>query len=178
MRPGESFVMQPVRSLQTMLRVIAEDDNSLPTVVPDGIYGPSTMQAVSAFQRKYSLPVTGAVNQVTWEEIVKIYEPAIIRVGKAEPIEIIINPGEVFEKNDSSPYIYLLQAMLTHLSNDHPAISLPSFSGVIDDATYLSIKNFQKLAGLNDTGELDRITWKHIVRHFTLNANRSKNEIN
>ena len=64
MRPGESFVMQPVRSLQTMLRVIAEDDNTLPTVVPDGIYGPSTMQAVSAFQRKYSLPVTGAVNQV------------------------------------------------------------------------------------------------------------------
>ena len=47
MRPPESFIEQPVRSLQTMLRVIAEDDDRFPTVVPDGIYGPTTMQAVS-----------------------------------------------------------------------------------------------------------------------------------
>ena len=40
MRPAESFIEQPVRSLQTMLRVLAEDDQRLPTVVPDGIYGP------------------------------------------------------------------------------------------------------------------------------------------
>ena len=38
MRPPESFIEQPVRSLQTMLRVIAEDDPTFPTVVPDGIY--------------------------------------------------------------------------------------------------------------------------------------------
>ena len=52
MRPGESFVEQPVRSLQTMLRLLAEDDPRLPTVIPDGIYGPSTMIAVTAFQRR------------------------------------------------------------------------------------------------------------------------------
>ena len=34
MRPNESFVSQPVRSLQTMLRVLAEDDRTLPTVIP------------------------------------------------------------------------------------------------------------------------------------------------
>ena len=36
MRPAESFVSQPVRSLQTMLRVLAEDDPRLPTVVLTG----------------------------------------------------------------------------------------------------------------------------------------------
>ena len=51
MRPKESFVGQPIRSLQTMLRVLAEDDRTLPTVVPDGIYGPETITAISAFQR-------------------------------------------------------------------------------------------------------------------------------
>ena len=48
MRPPESFVGQPIRSLQTMLRVIAENDPSHPTLVPDGIYGPETVDAVAA----------------------------------------------------------------------------------------------------------------------------------
>jgi len=173
MKPGESFVRQPVRSLQTMLRVISEDDPSLPTVVPDGIYGPSTMQAISTFQRKYGLPVTGIVNQQTWEKTVNIYEPALVRIGKAQPIEIILEPGQVFRRGDSSPYIYLLQAMLTQLSNDYPAIIPPGNSGVIDTDTATALQGFQRLAGLNETGEFDRITWKHLVHHFSLNANHN-----
>lgn len=171
MRPGESFVRQPVRSLQTMLRVLAEDDSSLPTVVPDGIYGPATMQAVSTFQRKYGMPITGTVDQRTWESIVSKYEPALIRIGKAESIEVILEPGQVFRLGDSSPYIYLLQAMLTQLSNDYPAIEQPSNTGVIDDATATSLRGFQRLAGLEITGEFDKLTWKHLVRQYTLNAN-------
>lgn len=171
MRPGESFVRQPVRSLQTMLRVIAEDDSSLPAVVPDGIYGPTTMQAVNTFQRKYGLPTTGIADQQTWDEIVNIYELALVRVDKAQPIEIILEPGQVFRRGDSSPYIYLLQAMLTQLSNDHPSIESPGHSGVLDDMTSLSLTGFQKLAGLEQTGEFDRITWKHLVLQFILNAN-------
>lgn len=170
MRPPESFIGQPIRSLQTMLRVIAEDDKSYLTVVPDGIYGPTTMNAVSTFQRKQGIPITGIVDQETWELIVQTYEPALIRVGKAQPIEIIMDPGQVFRLGDSSPYIYLLQSMLTQLSNDHPTIEPPGHSGVIDDQTRCSLSAFQALSGLPATGELDKITWKHVVHHFTLNA--------
>lgn len=109
MRPGESFVEQPVRSLQTMLRVIAEDDPQLPTVVPDGIYGPSTMIAVTAFQRREGIPVTGITDENTWVKIVAAYEPALIRIRKAEPIEILLEPGEIILIGQSSPYVYLLQ---------------------------------------------------------------------
>ena len=73
MRPDESFVGQPVRSLQTMLRVLAKDENRQPTVIPDGIYGPSTMNAVSVFQRRYGIPVTGIVDYPTWYKISEIY---------------------------------------------------------------------------------------------------------
>lgn len=170
MRPPESFVGQPIRSLQTMLRVIAEDDRCLPTVVPDGIYGPNTMNAVTAFQRRQGLPATGITDQLTWELIVASYEPALIRVGKAQPIEIVMDPGEVFRYGDSSPYIYLLQSMLTQLSHDHPTIQRPDHSGVIDDLTRAAIADFQRLSDLPVTGELDKITWKHLVQQFTLNA--------
>ena len=95
MRPPESFISQPIRSLQTMLRVLAEDDKSLPTVVPDGIYGQTTMHAVTEFQRKEGLPLTGITDQQTWDRIVARYEPALIRLDRADPIEIIMDPGQV-----------------------------------------------------------------------------------
>lgn len=173
MRPPESFVEQPIRSLQTMLRVIAEDDPRQPTVVPDGIYGPSTMLAVTAFQRRNGIPVTGIVDQNTWEQIAEAYEPAIIRIGKTEPIEILMEPGEVFRRGDSNPYIYLLQSMLTQLSKDSPTISPPGHTGILDEATANALLAFQILAGLDQTGELDRITWRHLSRQFTLNAHRN-----
>lgn len=170
MRPGESFLEQPVRSLQTMLRVISEDDRRIPTVIPDGIYGPSTMNAVSAFQRLNGLGVTGIADQETWEQIVSAYEPALIRIDKAAPIEIILDPGQVLRQGDSSPYIYLLQSMLTQLSHDHPRINPPGHSGVLDEDTAAALLAFQILSDLDPTGELDKITWKHIVKQFTLNA--------
>lgn len=173
MRPPESFVQQPVRSLQTMLRVLAEDDRRLPTVVPDGIYGPDTTNAVTAFQRQQSIPVTGIVDQSTWDLIVSSYEPALIRIGKAQPIEIILDPGQVFRYGDSSPYIYLLQSMLTQLSQDHPTIEPPGHSGIMDNTTTLSLAQFQRLADLPETGEFDKITWKHLVHQFTLNAHHN-----
>lgn len=176
MRPAESFVEQPVRSLQTMLRVLAEDDNKLPTVVPDGIYGPTTTTAVSSFQRQNGLPVTGITNQQTWDLIVDSYEAALVRIGKAQPIEIIIDPGKVFRAGDSSPYVYLLQSMLTQLSTDHPTINPPGHSGIMDRDTVRSLAAFQQLAGLTVTGDFDRITWKHLVLQFTLNAHHNTAE--
>lgn len=170
MRPEESFVGQSIRSLQTMLRVIAEDDPNLPILIPDGIYGPSTMIAVTAFQRREGIPITGIADELTWDRVVAAYEPALIRVGKAEPIEILLEPGQIIIIGESSPYVYLVQGMLAQLSKEHYDILLPGFSGTLDADTADSLKGFQKLAGLPATGTLDRITWKHLVRQFTLNA--------
>jgi len=173
MRPAESFIGQPIRDLQTMLRVLAEDDKRLPTVVPDGIYGPQTMNAVSAVQRQNGIPVTGVADQNTWDRIVALYEPALIRIEKAEPIEIILDPGEVLRYGDSSPYIYLMQSMLIQLSKDHPTIYPPNHTGIMDESTVDAVSAFQKLSGLPVTGEVDKITWKHLSRHFTLNAHHN-----
>lgn len=172
MRPNESFVGQPVRSLQTMLRLLAEDDPALPTVVPDGIYGPTTMLAVTAFQRRQGLPVTGVTDVLTWEHVVQAYEPAKIRRGKAESIEILLAPGEIITIGQYSPYVYLLQGMLAFLSAEYDLISLPDLSGVLDTRTADAIRSFQAISDLPQTGTLDAVTWKHLVRQFTLQAGR------
>ena len=171
MRPTESFIHQPIRSLQTMLRVLAEDDRTLPAVVPDGIYDQQTMQAVTAFQQRYHLPVTGITNQATWDAIVAAYEPALIRADKAQPIEIIMDPGQIYIRGDYDPNIYLLQAILQYLSTIHNDITAPGNNGLLDDATAEALAGFQLLAGLPPTGELDKVTWKYLATQFALNAN-------
>lgn len=175
MRPPESFLEQPIRSLQTMLRVIAEDDESLPTVLPDGIYGQTTMAAVTEFQRRNGLPLTGITDQATWDAIVSEYEKALIRIGPAEPIEIIMDPGQVFVIGDEGPYIYLMQTLLIWLSKDNQTIDPPGHTGIFDQQTADALSAFQGLAGLERTGNLDKNTWKNLSRHFTLNAHHNSN---
>lgn len=174
MRPGDSFIEQPVRSLQTMLRVIAEDDPQLPTVVPDGIYGPTTMVAVTAFQRRQNIPITGIVDERTWDAIALAYEPALIRIGKAEPIEILLEPGQVIVFGENSPYIYLTQSILIQLAEEYASIPTVLHTGTLDLETQRALEAFQLLAGLPVTGTLDRLTWKHLAKQFTLYAARAQ----
>lgn len=173
MRPGESFVSQPIRSLQTMLRVIAEDDPTHETLIPDGIYGPATMSAVSTFQRKHGLSATGVTDQATWDRIWTEYEPALIRITEAEPVEIILNANQVIRKGERHPHLYLVQAMLTVLAAAYKSVGTPSLTGLLDDATADSIASFQALNRLPMTGNLDKQTWKHLALHYPLAANLS-----
>lgn len=171
MRPSESFIGQPIRSLQTMLRVIAEDDPSHIRIVPDGIYGPETMAAVSTFQRKHGLNVTGVTDQATWEAITALYEPALVRIDEAQPVNIILNPGQIIRKGERHPHLYLVQGMLTVLSEVFESIGKPTVTGLLDNPTADSLSDFQFLSGLPMTGELDKHTWKHLSLQYPLAAN-------
>ena len=172
MRPPESFIGQPVRSLQTMLQILVHAGHKLPVVIPDGIYGRNTVAAITAFQRQNNLPITGITDLDTWEAIVAAYQTALIEVEKPPYIEVPLPSGMVFGYGDSSPYLYLVQGMLTVLSNGYLDCDPIPPSGVIDTATSNALRSFQTLAGINTTGALDRTTWKHLTKQFTLEANR------
>lgn len=174
MRPPESFLSQPIRSLQTMLRVIAQEDDQQPSVIPDGIYGPQTTSALSTFQRNHGLPVTGVADQQTWEAMVSLYEPAMIRIGEAQPLQIILEPGEELLPGSTNPNLYVIQAVLTVLSKTWGSITPPGFSGVLDESTVESIISFQEMSGIPGTGRLDKITWKQLAHHYPLATNRNK----
>ena len=171
MRQSSSFINQPVRSLQTMLRVIAENDNKYETIVPDGIYGPETISAVSAFQRIHGLPVTGVTDNGTWDTIVSVYDEAIIDQDEAYPLQIILNPGQVIRNGERHPNIYLVQAMLAVLSENYHSIGRPEFTGILDSSTSDALSSFQELNGLPMTGNLDKHTWKQLALHYPLAAN-------
>ena len=168
MRPVESFVGHPVRSLQTMLRVIAQNDAAHPDVIPDGIYGPETVAAVSAFQQLHALPITGITDQNTWEAIVEIYNLAYVNIVAAYPLQIVLDPGQIIRKGERNFHLYLVQGMLTTLAEIYHSVSQPTLSGLLDEATAESIASFQVLSGLPMTGQLDKHTWKHLVLQYPL----------
>ena len=174
MRPPESFIRQPIRSLQTMLRVIAQIEEKQPSVIPDGIYGNQTIRAVTAFQRNNGLPTTGITDQATWDTIVAAYEPALMEAEPAQALEIILSPGEVIGKGSNSPHVWVLQAVLQVLSDTYGSITPPNHSGIVDEATIFSIQTFQEMAGLPETGEVDKMTWKHLALHYPLASNVTK----
>lgn len=173
MRPPESFIAQPIRSLQTMLRVIAQEDPAQPSLVPDGIYGEQTIGAVSVFQRNHGLPSTGVADQATWEAIYAAYEPAMIRIGPARPLELILDPGQVIPRGSRDPNVYVIQAVLKVLSDAYASITPPGLTGTLDAATSEALSAFQELSGLPVSGELDKVTWKHMAIHYPLASNRT-----
>lgn len=171
MRPVESFVGQPIRSLQTMLWVISTQAGDLTPVIPDGIYGAQTMAAVSRFQKEHGLGVTGVTDQATWEAIVAAYEPARINVDAAQSLQIVLNPNQILRKGQRHPVLYLVQAMLLVLSQTYASVGTPTQSGVLDASTADALASFQRLSGLPMTGELDKRTWKHLALQYPLAAN-------
>ena len=170
MRPPESFIGQPIRSLQTMLRVIAEDRPGYAQIIPDGIYGPETMAAVTTFQRNHGLPPSGVTNLQTWEAIVAEYDIARISRDHAYPLNILLNPGQIIRKGERHPHVYLIQGMLAALSDTYRSIAKPALTGLLDDATADAIASFQMLSNLPMTGHLDKQTWKHLALQYPLSS--------
>lgn len=64
---------EDVRTAQMQLNRIAGRYPAIPVVPADGIYGPGTQEAVTAFQRIFHLPQTGSVDFATWYEISNVF---------------------------------------------------------------------------------------------------------
>ena len=171
MRNPESFIGQPIRSLQAMLRVLGENNPAYDRVIPDGIYGPETVRAVSTVQRKHGIPVTGMTDNSTWDTIVELYELALIQQEDAYGLQIVMNPSQIIRRGEQHPNLYLVQAMLQVLSETYGSIGMPPVSGVLDDATADALETFQTISALPVTGTLDKHTWKHLALHYPLAAN-------
>lgn len=166
MKPGESFVGQPIRSLQTMLRTIAQVDPNQITVIPDGVYTSQTAAAVRSFQENNALPVTGTADQDTWDRIVSVYRPARVETDPAQPVFITLNPGQSFGPGQRHHHIYLTQAMLTVLAEAYPGLAAVPITGVYDPQTEEAVRTVQQFSGLEPTGILDKQTWKALVLHY------------
>lgn len=159
---------QNIRTLQIMLRTIAAATDEIPTVIPDGIYGPQTEAAVRAFQQAAGLPATGKVDERTWQDIVTAYERLAPLVSEPTPLRIILRRNEVLERGSRNSHVHLVQAMLQAISKYYSNIPPVGVTGVYDTVTEEAVRTFQTLADLPVDGNVDLPTWNALVSFYRL----------
>lgn len=169
-RTPSSFVGRPVRSLQHMLRVAAQQDARIPMVVPDGIFGQVTLEAVRAFQKTAELPPTGNVDQRTWEHLVLVFDLANVEQQSAQPLIPILNAGQALKSGTDNLHICLVQAILHVLSLVYCNLPDVGMTGRMDAPTMTAVRRFQTVSGLPVTGQVDKGTWRHLALHYALAA--------
>ncbi len=62
-----------VSALQYFISIIGQFSSNVPVLAIDGIFGPKTAAAVNTVQGRFGLPVTGIVDQTTWQHIYDEY---------------------------------------------------------------------------------------------------------
>ncbi|CZT55979.1 Putative peptidoglycan binding domain protein [Eubacteriaceae bacterium CHKCI005] len=155
-----------VYELQGFLRRIARDNQRIPLIALDGIFGPETTEAVSAFQREYDLPVTGTVDFNNWNTILDEYLRLVGQTSSPLPIYPFPSPQYVVKPGDKGDLIYIIQIMLDTIQVGFLNLYSGGFTGVYDDKTQRAVEAVQRGAGLKPTGLVDRITWDILARSY------------
>lgn len=162
-----------IRELQQMLRSLAQAGADITLLTPDGIYGPETRRAVEEFQDLYGLPVTGEADSATWNRLVQVLRD--IRHGNSVPTPIMVLPAKFMDLGlgDESDAVYFIQLMLNALAEQFGNLLPVPVSGKYDHELQRAVKQFQKAAGLCQSGTVDRNTWNRLAalyNHITQNS--------
>jgi peptidoglycan hydrolase-like protein with peptidoglycan-binding domain len=157
-----------IRNLQRYLRAIAYFDERIPKVGIDGVYGPETERAVRAFQQIAKLPVTGTVDQVTWEALYAYY--LADQAKHDAPVRISHFPrlpeDYTLEVGEQQFLVSIIQNALRELAVDYDwPVEVP-LTGSYDEATASAVRVFQELNGLPATGGVDRATWNALANTY------------
>lgn len=152
----------PITDLQTMLRSLQPELG----LGRDGIYGEETELAVRSFQRAQGLPETGVTDESTWAAIVGAYQQKEVLRAPAEALLIVLQPGQEIRKEEENLHVYLLQGMLYALGQLYLDFPLPALTGVLDAPTQEGLRRLQESAGLEQTGALDKNTWRHLALQY------------
>ena len=162
------MLSQPVRSLQYMLRRLSMVYDFLPELVTDGIFGERTLEAVMLFQRELHPPVTGVVDRGTWEAIRDLWDQVEREISGANALRAFPSEGTRVEPGDEEEYLILPQTMFQVLARHLNGITEGVARGIHDQISADNVRWLQHVAGLEETGILDRETWDLLARLYEI----------
>ncbi len=157
-----------IMELQQRLYNISKVQKDIPTVIPDGIFGDETEEAVKAFQRKFGFPETGVVNFEVWDKIneenkkalFELSDPIQITEIKKEDLPLVL--GQIGRE------VQTLNMMLSRLSELYSNFNLANIGDEFTDETRREVENWQKIIDHDITGEVDKLTWNRLAEHYLL----------
>ena len=160
---------QAITNLQRYLRRLSYEYLSTPRVPIDGIFGESTKNALSEFQRENGLDVTGVADKRTWDSLFSEYQ----RVTEAERLSQGLYPfpdlpsDYAVSLGDTLTLVRIIQILLSELQVTYDIFEDITESGTFDAKTSDAVREFQIINGLPPTGSVDKATWNRIVREYS-----------
>ncbi len=157
-----------VYNIQRMLMAISRQDPRVLRVNPTGIYGEETVYSVESYQRARGLPVTGEVDQETFDTLASEYIDLQELSSRSRPIYPFerrlvggqVSPGDAFD------LVLIIQIIMDYLSLKMDNIENSSMNGVFDEQTRRNVERFQKISNLPVTGNVDRATWDQLADFY------------
>jgi len=160
-----------IENLQRYLRRLSYARSEIPPPPVDGMFDTRTEESLSAFQRLYSLPMTGRADRATWE---LLFAEFLALSERDEVVRVDLFPktpsGYVAKRGEESAFVLLLQCLLSEIGVVYEFLPAVTPSGIYDEATENAVREFQRIGGLPPTGELDRRTYNRLIREYEFYA--------
>lgn len=160
-----------IRTIQVQLNRISRNYPAIPKIEsPDGTFGVQTEEAVKAFQSIFNLNVTGMVDKATWYKIAYIYV-SVKRLAELNSEGLSIEEvskqySEELRIGMDGSEIKNLQYYLAVVGAYYQSVQPVDITGYFGEQTEISVKSFQKVFGLPETGVVDRKTWNDLYRAY------------
>lgn len=160
-----------VRTIQVQLNRISRNSPAIPKISSvDGAFGEQTEEAVKEFQKVFDLPQTGIVNKATWYKIAYIFT-SVKRLAELNSEGLSLDEVSKQYKEELSPgmqdsQVRNLQYFLAVIGAYYDAVTPVEVTGYYDEQTENSVRSFQNIYGLPETGIVNRATWLDIYRAY------------
>ncbi|MCQ2468354.1 MAG: peptidoglycan-binding protein [Ruminococcus sp.] len=160
-----------VRFLQIYLNRISGSYPAIPKIPQaDGNFGRATEDAVRRFQEVFGLEPTGEVNASTWYRITYIYT-SVKHIADLDSEGVTIDEitpiyPEQLGIGMSGNEVEVLQYYLAVVGAYYEAVAPVEVTGYFGEQTERSLKSFQRVFGLPQTGIADRATWNDLYRAY------------
>ncbi len=162
-----------VRDLQHMLNQLGLRNPNLPRLAETGIFDELTLEAVMIFQRDFFPPVTGVVDNGTWDAIVEAYKKDQLHYGP--PIQLRVLPHGEFSTSPGgqSEPVLVAQAMFEAFPASLADFSGGGLDGFNTGTTTENLRTVQRISGLPVNGAFNRATWEYLARLYHVFVTRN-----
>lgn len=157
----------PVNTIQYFLAVLGYFDPNLPDIRITGNFDAVTENAVKQFQDRFGLPVTGIVEDSTWNKIRSVYTDLLRTLPATYSGEFArLYPGYFLVEGTQGDDVKNLQTYLNFIATYYPNIPKVTVDGIFGPATRAQVFAFQTEFGLPATGSVGPIVWNRMAQIY------------
>lgn len=149
-----------INEIQLFLNVISREQEEIPRIGIDGIYGEETRNSVLAFQELMGIEKTGTVNFETYTALYNEY--ILITEKKTARKYLLTDNGFPISFGMQNEDVQIINLMLSELGSTYTEIGDVPNSKYFSESSRNATMQLQKTFDLPVTGEIDAILFERM----------------